>query len=90
MLTVVHAITHTSAFSVAPLGLLGGWLFVRRQRRLENPMLDVDPSGAARAPAPEAADVISSFALVGLLFFSQYLAACRRNGLQPFGVGCSP
>ncbi len=68
------------------LGAASGWAFVRRQRRLEHPLLDL---GLFRIPAFSGAVLtagIAIFALVGLLyFFSQYLQLVR--GLSPLAAG---
>ena len=59
-------------------GLAGGWLFIRRQRTLATPLIDVE---LFRRPAftwAIAATVLAIFALAGLLyFFSQYLQLVR-------------
>lgn len=66
--------------------ILGGILFVRRQRRTAFPMIDVD---LFRVPAFSGAvlvNFISVFALSGVLFFfSQYLQLAR--GLSPLQAG---
>ncbi|MEU4693514.1 MFS transporter [Actinoplanes sp. NPDC023714] len=91
MLTVapiVYAITHRSLPSVVVAlgGFAAGYFFVRRQRRLENPMLDVDLFRSGAFSGAVAANVISIFALVGLLFFfSQYLQFAR--GFTPLQAG---
>ncbi|WP_433830484.1 MFS transporter [Actinoplanes sp. CA-015351] len=83
---IVFAITHLSAWPLAAVGLLAGWLFVRRQRRLPNPMLDVDLFRSPAFSGAVAANVISIFGLVGLLFFfSQYLQFAR--GFTPLQAG---
>ena len=68
------------------LGAASGWAFVRRQRRLEHPLLDL---GLFRIPAFSGAVLtagIAIFALVGLLyFFSQYLQLVR--GMAPLAAG---
>ncbi|WP_026429769.1 MFS transporter [Schaalia georgiae] len=68
------------------LGTASGWAFVRRQRRLEHPLLDL---GLFRIPAFSGAVLtagIAIFALVGLLyFFSQYLQLVR--GMAPLAAG---
>ena len=69
-----------TAVAVAALvgGLAAGWLFVRRQRTLATPLIDVE---LFRRPAftwAIAATVLAIFALAGLLyFFSQYLQLVR-------------
>ena len=59
-------------------GLATGWLFIRRQRTLATPLIDVE---LFRRPAftwAIAATVLAIFALAGLLyFFSQYLQLVR-------------
>ncbi|MGO2605477.1 MAG: MFS transporter [Brachybacterium tyrofermentans] len=68
------------------LAVAGGVLFVRRQRRVASPMIDVD---LFRVPAFSGAvlvNFISVFALSGVLFFfSQYLQLAR--GLSPLEAG---
>ena len=68
------------------LGAASGWAFVRRQRRLNHPLLDL---GLFRIPAFSGAVLtagIAIFALVGLLyFFSQYLQLVR--GMAPLAAG---
>ena len=68
------------------LGAASGWAFVRRQRRLDHPLLDL---GLFRIPAFSGAVLtagIAIFALVGLLyFFSQYLQLVR--GMAPLAAG---
>ena len=66
--------------------IIGAVFFVRRQRRSESPMIDVD---LFRVPAFSGAvmvNFISVFALSGVLFFfSQYLQLAR--GLSPLEAG---
>ena len=66
--------------------MVGGILFVRRQRKTASPMIDVD---LFRVPAFSGAvlvNFISVFALSGVLFFfSQYLQLAR--GLSPLQAG---
>ncbi|MBN8883713.1 MAG: MFS transporter [Salana multivorans] len=68
------------------VSIVGGGLFVRRQRRVASPMIDV---GLFRNPAFSGAvlvNFISVFALSGVLFFfSQYLQLAR--GLSPLQAG---
>ena len=68
------------------VGTASGWAFVRRQRRLEHPLLDL---GLFRIPAFSGAVLtagIAIFALVGLLyFFSQYLQLVRS--MAPLAAG---
>jgi len=77
-----------SAVTVAAVGVgvIGSVLFVRRQRRADSPMIDVD---LFRNPAFSGAVLVnftSVFALSGVLFFfSQYLQLARH--LSPFDAG---
>ncbi|WP_328468080.1 MFS transporter [Actinoplanes sp. NBC_00393] len=86
---IVYSITHLATGSFSPLiivGVIAGVLFVRRQRRLADPMLDVDLFRSPAFSGAVAANVISIFALVGLLFFfSQYLQFAR--GFSPLQAG---
>jgi DHA2 family multidrug resistance protein-like MFS transporter len=96
MLTVVpivYAITHLASAGVnllivacVALGLAAGTIFVRRQRRLPNPMIDVDLFRSSAFSGAVAANVVSIFGLIGLLFFfSQYLQFVR--GFTPLQAG---
>ena len=59
-------------------GLAAGWLFVRRQRTLETPLIDVELFSRPAFTWAIAATVLAIFALAGLLyFFSQYLQLVR-------------
>jgi len=86
---VKHAVTEAVDWQVLVAVVIGGgaaaW-FVRRQRRLPDPMIDV---ALFRSPAFSGAVVangISVFAFVGLLFFfSQYLQLVR--GFSPLQAG---
>ncbi|WP_229401788.1 MFS transporter [Micromonospora okii] len=90
---IVYAITHLASAGISPLivacvalGLAAGMIFVRRQRRLPNPMLDVDLFRNPAFTGAVAADVVSIFGLIGLLFFfSQYLQFVR--GFSPLQAG---
>jgi DHA2 family multidrug resistance protein-like MFS transporter len=67
-------------------GVTAGVLFVRRQRRLDQPMLDVELFRSPAFSGAVAANVIAIFALTGLLFFfSQYLQLAR--GHSPLRAG---
>ncbi|NLE99270.1 MAG: MFS transporter [Propionibacterium sp.] len=74
------------AIGAGVVGILCGWLFVRRQQRSADPMLDLE---LFRLPAFRGAVVSNGFAifaLSGLLFFfSQYLQLVR--GLSPLRAG---
>ncbi|MBO4165009.1 MFS transporter [Micromonospora antibiotica] len=90
---LVYAVKHVvgaglDGVTVACLlaGLVAGVLFVRRQRRLEQPMLDVELFGNPAFVGAVVANVIAIFALVGMLFFfSQYLQFAR--GFSPLQAG---
>ncbi|MGC4806816.1 MFS transporter [Micromonospora sp. DT233] len=96
MLTVapiIYAITHLASAGLSPIivatvvvGLTAGILFVRRQRRLPNPMLDVELFRNPAFSGAVAANLVSVLGLVGLLFFfSQYLQFAR--GFSPIQAG---
>lgn len=86
---IVYAITHLASGGLSPMlavGVIAGILFVRRQRRLDTPMLDVDLFRSPAFSGAVLANLISIFALVGLLFFfSQYLQFAR--GFSPLRAG---
>lgn len=68
------------------LGALSGWLFVRRQRRLETPLVDISLFRIPAFSGAVASNALSIFAFFGLLFFfSQYLQLVR--GYSPFWAG---
>ena len=92
----VKSFAHDGLTVVATAALVGGlafgWLFIRRQRTLATPLIDVE---LFRRPAftwAIAATVLAIFALAGLLyFFSQYLQLVRgystlRAGLTELPV----
>ena len=89
----VYAVKHVAGHGVdavtlgsLAVGLAGGTLFVRRQRRLAAPMLDVELFRDPAFSGAVAANVVSIFALTGLLFFfSQYLQFAR--GHSPLQAG---
>ncbi|MGC5010448.1 MFS transporter [Streptosporangium sp. DT93] len=75
----------------AAIGLLAGWAFLRRQRRLRFPLLDVS---LFRVPAFAGAvitNTLSIFAFMGLLFFfSPYLQLVREYGPLRAGLAELP
>ncbi|MET9216704.1 MULTISPECIES: MFS transporter [unclassified Nocardia] len=81
LVPVVYAVKETAAHgpAVAPLlvglaGVLAGVLFVRRQRRLADPMLDLRLFALPRFRVAVFTNLLAVFALAGVLFFgSQYL-----------------
>ena len=76
----------TVTVAAVGVGVIGSVLFVRRQRRADSPMIDVE---LFRNPAFSGAVLVnftSVFALSGVLFFfSQYLQLARQ--LSPFDAG---
>lgn len=90
---VVYAVKHTVQSGIDVLGvacvvggLLLGWLFVRRQRRLPTPLIDVELFRNMAFTGAVLAAFTSIFALAGLFyFFSQYLQLVR--GFSPLQAG---
>ncbi len=91
---IVYAVKDVAGGEPGPLtvgaalvGLTASWLFVRRQRRLRHPLIDV---ALFRRPAFAGAvltNLLSIFALSGLLFFlSQYLQLVRGYGPLDAGL----
>ncbi|MFV2116477.1 MFS transporter [Micromonospora sp. LOL_025] len=72
--------------SAAAAGLVGGVLFVRRQRRLPAPLVDITLFARPVFTGTVVASLIAIFAFSGLLFFfSQYLQLVR--GYSPLQAG---
>lgn len=94
IVTIVYAIKHVFATGfdwTVPAGVLlgavAGWLFVRRQRRLTRPLIDVTLFRSRAFSGAVMANTVSIFALVGLLFFfSQYLQLVRELGPLQAGL----
>ncbi|MBN9734156.1 MULTISPECIES: MFS transporter [unclassified Pseudonocardia] len=90
---VVWAVKHTVASGIdvaggAALlaGIAAGVVFVRRQRRLESPLIDVSLFAHRAFSGSVFAGFMAVFALTGLLFFfSQYLQLAR--GFSPLQAG---
>ncbi|WP_193072854.1 MULTISPECIES: MFS transporter [unclassified Brevibacterium] len=90
---VVYAIKHAigqgldwSVLASLLIGALSGWLFVRRQRRLQTPLVDISLFRIPAFNGAVASNTLSIFAFFGLLFFfSQYLQLVR--GYSPFWAG---
>ncbi|MGU3434148.1 MFS transporter [Actinomycetes bacterium M1A6_2h] len=58
----------------ALVGVASGWIFVRRQRTLDDPMIDLRLFARAAFTTAVLTNLLSVFALAGVLFFgSQYL-----------------
>ncbi|WP_156753661.1 MFS transporter [Actinokineospora pegani] len=75
----------------AGAGLASGVLFVRRQRGLSSPMIDVRLFNNPAFSGAVLANVIAIFALTGLLFFfSQYLQLVRGFGPLVAGMAELP
>lgn len=95
---IVYAITHVVGSGFGPpilacvlLGVGSGVLFVRRQRRLDNPMLDIRLFGNPAFCGAVVTNVIAIFALTGLMFFfSQYLQFARGFGPLQAGLAELP
>ncbi|MFC3738799.1 MFS transporter [Paractinoplanes deccanensis] len=81
-----HSGANTASLTAALLGLAAGTWFVRRQRRLTTPLIDVTLFARPAFSGTVAASVIAIFAFSGLLFFfSQYLQLVR--GYSPLQAG---
>ncbi|MEY9945173.1 MFS transporter [Kitasatospora sp. GAS1066B] len=94
LIAAVYAIKEAAAHGVARwdvplaavLGVLGLWLFVRRQLRLTAPLLDVRLFADRRFTAAVLGALIAVFGLAGVVFFtSQYLQLVR--GYSPLRAG---
>ncbi len=83
---VVYAVKHAVQSGVDALaivcllaGVTLGWVFVRRQRRLAHPVIDMDLFRNRAFSGAVVSNFIAIFALSGLLFFfSQYLQLARE------------
>ncbi|SEQ31171.1 MFS transporter, DHA2 family, multidrug resistance protein [Lentzea albida] len=90
---LVYAVKHAIGVGVdlqsvlaAVVGVTAGVLFVRRQRRLETPLIDVELFTNKAFSGAVLANFVAIFALMGVLFFfSQYLQLVR--GLRPLAAG---
>lgn len=68
------------------VGLVSGWSFIRRQRQLESPLVDVSLFRIPAFSGAVASNALAIFAFFGVLFFfSQYLQLVR--GYSPFWAG---
>lgn len=71
--TAVHGPTAETAI-IGLVGALVGWLFIRRQRILKDPLLDLELFANRHFSTAVLTNLMSVFALAGVLFFgSQYL-----------------
>jgi DHA2 family multidrug resistance protein-like MFS transporter len=76
---------------VGAFGLLSGWLFIRRQKRLPYPLLDVSLFRAPAFSGAVTSNALALFAFMGLLFFfSQYLQLVRGYGPLSAGLAELP
>lgn len=90
---LVYAVKHAVGsgldavtLSTIAVGIIAGIAFVRRQRNLESPMIDVALFRIPAFSGAVMANFIAIFALTGLLFFfSQYLQLAR--GFSPLQAG---
>lgn len=90
---LIYAISHSISTGITwqaagclLLGLGAGVAFVRRQRRIAHPMLEIELFTNPAFAGAVAANTIAFFALSGLLFFfSQYLQFAR--GYSPLQAG---
>ncbi|MBD8044941.1 MFS transporter [Arthrobacter sp. Sa2BUA2] len=95
---IVYAVKRTFGYGIEPVGiaallvgLLSGWVFLRRQRRVPDPMLDVELFSLPAFRGAVIANGLSIFALSGLLFFfSQYLQLVRGFGPLQAGLAELP
>lgn len=93
MLPVVYAVKtfaehgpSTVAVATAVVGVSAGCLFVRRQLRLTDPMIDVTLFEVSRFRMAVSGDLVSAFGLAGSLFFlTQYLQLVV--GMSPLRAG---
>ncbi|WP_029149521.1 MFS transporter [Microbacterium indicum] len=88
---LAHADLGPATWAGILVGGAAGWGFVRRQRRLEQPLVDVALFANPAFSGAMAANVIAIFAGTGLLFFySQYLQLVRRFSPLQAGLGELP
>lgn len=80
-----------TVFVTLVLGIVALTWFVTRQRRHENPMIDVSLFGNFAFTSAVSINVISVFAFMGLLFFlPQYLMLVRGMGAAEAGLWMLP
>lgn len=93
LIPIVYAVKEIAAHGVRPwalvaavFGVLAGVVFLRRQRRLTAPLLDLDLFRLPPFRAAALTNLLSIFALAGVLFFgSQYLQLVL--GKAPLAAG---
>lgn len=88
--SAVHGFGATAlAFMV--FGLVMGTVFVRRQRQLENPMLDVRLFGNKVFSTAIVANVLSLFSMTGFIyFFAQHLQLVEGQSPMEAGIAMIP
>ncbi|WBP95717.1 MFS transporter [Mycolicibacterium neoaurum] len=75
----------------ALVGIVGGWLFLRRQRTLTHPLLDITLFRVPAFAGAVASNGLAIFAFIGLLYFySQYLQLVRQFGPLQAGLAELP
>lgn len=79
------------ALIIGGISVAAGWLFVRRQRRLDEPLIDIAFFRNRVFRSAITANVCAIFGLSGLLyFFSQYLQLVRGYGPLQAGLAQLP
>ncbi|MDH6279695.1 MFS transporter [Prescottella agglutinans] len=93
MVPMVYAVKETAVHgpswaltAIGIVGLIAGWIFIRRQRVLDDPMLDLSLFARPAFSTAVLTNLLSIFALAGVLFFgSQYLQLVL--GYRPLEAG---
>jgi DHA2 family multidrug resistance protein-like MFS transporter len=93
VLAVIFALKEVAQDGLGPvpmasvaMGLTAGWVFIRRQRRLENPLIDLSMFRLRVFNVALATNVIAIFIAIGyFLFVAQYLQLVV--GLSPLEAG---
>lgn len=79
------------AFCAILLGVITGWLFVTRQRRLEDPLIDLSILRLPGVGAALTVNVLGLFTVLGTFFFiAQYLQLVRGMGPLEAGLWTAP
>lgn len=97
MISLVYAVktgvrgVDVAVLAALVLGITASTWFVARQRRRKNPMIDVSLFGNFAFTSAVSVNVISVFALMGLMFFlPQYLMLVRGMGPAEAGLWMLP
>ena len=93
MVPLVYALKETAinglSWQLAPIVLMGaaaGWLFIRRQRRITDPLIDITLFGKPIFTTAILTNLLAVFGLAGVLFFgTQYLQMVL--GYSPLQAG---